>query len=174
MPRFKKEHFPTLVTWTSPDGKTHVPPDPPLIEGCPPWFPRVNEYRRAEPLKKCPEARCRRAGRCVSLLYDKFCQKTHMEHEAFRQALCDKIDRLMKEKLGDDWECGPLDPNEPVPTPPREMKLALQAAAEKNERAALLKWQTEWLDGVKARYGFRPDGTPTSKAARGHRRPRAA
>lgn len=151
-----KLHYPTLVTWTSPDGKVHVPPEPPQVHGYPPWIPRPNEYRRETPLKKCPDKKCRRAGTCVNPHYGEFCQKTHMEREAFRAALVVKIDRLMKKKLGDDWDISPHDPNEPSPTPPPGMKRILETAQARNERAALLAWQTGWIAKVKAEYAAKP------------------
>lgn len=154
--RKSSRQFETLVTWTSPDGKVHVPPDPPLVQGYPPWLPRPNEYRRNPPLAKCPDRKCRRANTCVSPHYGEFCRKTHMEREEFRAALVRKIDRLMKQKLGDAWDDSPPDPDAAIVTPPREIKHALEAAQAANERSALLRWQLNWLDSVKATYAPKP------------------
>lgn len=154
MPTFQnKIVYPTLITWTSPDGKLHVPPDPPLVKGYPPWFPRPNEYRRRPPLKKCPDTKCRRAGKCVSLLYGEFCQKTHMMADDFRAALANKIDRLMREKLGADWDKPDADePYDPCPTPHPDIKRDLEKAQAEKEHQELLNWQTQWIEKVKREY----------------------
>ena len=140
-----KREYPTLVTWTDPTGKTHVPPDPPLVKGYPPWWPRPNEYRRKVPLKACPSLACRRARRCESLLYGEFCRKTHMEREDFRAALLAKITAYLKARNIPE---GPPSDN----PPPREMKEALQARQDEIEREELLKFQTGWIEEQKAKW----------------------
>lgn len=154
--RAPKREFDILITWTAPDGTVHVPPDPPLEKGYPPWMARPNEYRRDTPLKKCPDIKCRRAGKCLSLLYQEFCQKTHMHAEEFRAALVLKIDRLMTEKLGDAWPSGPRPPDQPICTPPRAMKIILEKAMHLKHREALLQWQTVWIERRKAEYAANP------------------
>jgi hypothetical protein len=133
--------YPTLVTWTDPQGKTHIPPDPPLVDGCPPWLPRPNEYKRETPLTRCPSLACRRSHVCASLLYGAYCQKTHMDRETFRGKIIEHIDAITR-------SCG-REPAEytggPVPTPPPEMKRALQQRQDFLFHEALLKWQTDWI-----------------------------
>jgi hypothetical protein len=155
--RQPKREFEVLVTFTDKWGRVHEPPDPPLVKGYPPWFPRPNEYRRNAPLKRCPETKCRRAQTCVSLLYGEFCQKTHMEAEEYRGQLAAKIDRLYKERFGPDYET-PIDPANPCPTPPREMKLALEKAEAQKLHQELLNWQRQWVAGMQAKEAA--DGKP--------------
>lgn len=145
MPNLK---YPTYVTWTDPEGKTHIPPDPPLVEGYPPWFPRPNEYKRNTPLKDCPSLTCRRLHRCTALLYGKYCQKTHMEREAFRQQIIDRIDAATRsfgrepvEYLGG-----------PIATPPPEMKRALEERQAECIREELTRFQTQWLEKRKQKW----------------------
>jgi hypothetical protein len=99
-------------------------------------------------LKKCTALKCRRARRCAAPLYDKFCQKTHMEREEFRGRLADKIEALMK--LHNIPSSTPT-PNE-IPTPPPEMKRALQARQDEIEYEELLKFQTQWIEKQKAKW----------------------
>jgi len=135
-----------LATFTDHRGRIHEPPDPPEIEGYPPWFPRPREYRRTTPLARCPSSKCRRAGKCVSLLYGKYCQKTHMDQEAFRWRLCDRIDDIMRRLIGSEWdEFLAQPPAEQYPVPGPEWKKALNAASERLEKEALLKWQQKWV-----------------------------
>jgi hypothetical protein len=144
MPKSSRE-YPTLVTWTDPQGKVHIPPDPPLVEGYPPWFPRPNEYRRTTPLKRCPSLTCRRTHSCASLLYGKFCQKTHMDRESFRYQIIARIDAITRSfgREPVEYDGGP------IPTPPPEMKRALQARQDELEHEHLLEWQTGWIERQK-------------------------
>jgi hypothetical protein len=143
-----KREYPTLITWTDPSGTTHIPPDPPLVEGYPPWWPRPNEYRRNEPLKKCPALQCRRARRCAAPHYDKFCQKTHMEREAFRQQIIDKIDAFTRAQGREPVQYT----GGPSPTPPPEMKRALQERQDELIREEILKYQTAWIEKQKQKW----------------------
>jgi hypothetical protein len=140
--------YPTLITWTDPSGKTHIPPDPPLIEGYPPWWPRPNEYRRNEPLKKCPALQCRRARRCAAPHYGKFCQKTHMEREEFRWQLDAKISALMT--LHNIPSSKPSD--DAISAPPPEMKRALQERQDELIHTEILKYQTQWIEKQKQKW----------------------
>ena len=141
--------FPTLVTWTDPNGKTHIPPDPPLVKGYPPWFPRPNEYRREKPLKQCPSLTCRRAKRCTSLLYGEFCQKSHMDRETFRWKIVERIDAFTRAQ---GREPVTYKEGDPVGTPPPEMKRALQARQDELMREHLLEWQTNWISKQKNKF----------------------
>jgi hypothetical protein len=141
-------HYPVLITWTDPNGKTHIPPDPPLIEGYPPWFPRPNEYRRDEALKKCPSMICRRTRRCTSPLYGKYCQKTHMEQEEFRHTIIATIDRFMVENNIPQSTPRPGISRGPGP----DMKRALQERQDECIREALLEYQTGWIEKQKRRF----------------------
>jgi hypothetical protein len=148
MPNRKPERrFDVLVTFTDRHGRIHLPPDPPLVEGYPPWFPRPGEYRREQPLGKCPSGRCRRAKSCVSPINGSFCRKTHMEAEAFRAALVQKIDRLLREYHGDEpAPANDEDDQSSSAPPPPEMKRALAAAMEDHLREELRKWQQNWAN----------------------------
>jgi hypothetical protein len=147
MPTRDLKRFPTLITWTDPNGKTHVPPDPPLREGYPPWMPRPNEYELDEPLAKCPDLNCRRKNKCVSLIVGKYCRKTHMEPAAFRAKLAEKVERIARE-LGVPEE-PPLPPGVIPPPPPPEMKRILQERCDELRREALLEFQTGWIEEQK-------------------------
>jgi hypothetical protein len=140
--------FPTLITWTDPVGKTHIPPDPPLTDGYPPWFPRPNEYRREEVLKKCPSLLCRRIRRCSSPLYGKYCQKSHMEREEFRHTIIDKINRFMAEN-NIPHRTRPADT---YGSPGPAMKRALQERQDECLHEALLAFQTAWMEKQKRRF----------------------
>lgn len=140
--------YPTLITWIDPSGVTHIPPDPPMVDGYPPWWPRPNEYRRNTPLKKCPDLACRRTHHCAALLYGKYCQKTHLEREAFRQQIIDKIDAFTRAQGREPIEYT----GGPVPTPPPEMKRALEERQEELIRAEMLKFQTQWIDRQKQKW----------------------
>ena len=148
MPTRNSARYPILITWTDPNGKTHIPPDPPLVEGYPPWFPRPNEYRRDEALEKCPSLMCRRMRKCTTPLYGKYCQKTHMEAEEFRQRLLAKIDRFMAEN--NIPKLTPLPGTFPGPGP--GMKRALQEREDECMREALLEFQTAWIEKQKRRF----------------------
>jgi hypothetical protein len=143
-----KRQYPTLITWTDPEGITQIPPDPPLIEGYPPWWPRPNEYKRNTALKKCPALQCRRARRCAAPLYGKFCQKTHLEREAFRQQIIEKIDAFTRAQGREAVEYT----GGPIATPPPEMKRALQERQDELIREEILKYQTRWIEKQKQKW----------------------
>ena len=143
-----KLRYPTLITWTDPSGTTHIPPDPPLVEGYPPWWPRPNEYRRNEPLTKCPALQCRRARRCAAPVYGKFCQKTHMEREEFRWQLDAKLEAFMRQNNIPFGKSSSDD----VATPPPAMKRALQERQDELIREELLKFQTSWIEKQKQKW----------------------
>ena len=150
----RNPNFPTLITWTDPTGKLHVPPDPPLREGyCPPWLNLPNEYPRKQHLKKCPSAKCRRARRCVDPHVGGFCQITHMTAGEFRANLADRIDRLLRDQ-GIEPAPPPL-PGEITEPPPASLKRELQAACDAKEREALLKFQTDWINEQKRKFAAR-------------------
>jgi hypothetical protein len=142
--------FPTLAVFIDRHGKTHVPPLPPLVEGCPPWHPRPNEYRREVALKKCPVLACRRAGRCLRPYMKKFCLKTHMSAVDFRGALARKIDRLMKEHavaLG----LGKVPPPVEKDGGMRGLKRAFEQRLMDDEHKFLLEWQENWVKEMQAK-----------------------
>lgn len=147
-----KSTFEVLATFTDHKGRVHLPPDPPLIKGYPPWFPRPHEYRRKPPLAHCPDGKCRRAQKCLNPLHGEFCQKTHMDAEAFREQLIRTIDDLMYERFGTEWDemqregeaerartgddCPPLGPEWKAWLTERETELL---------RQELLAFQQNWV-----------------------------
>jgi hypothetical protein len=142
--------FPALITWVDPTGKLHIPPDPPLVEGYPSWSWRPNEYKRNQELKRCPAKACRRARSCVAPHYGKFCQKTHTDAETYRKGLLNRVLKIMR-SLGHKPP-PPLPTGEIGPPPPKSMKRALEKAWVRNWNAALLEFQTNWINEQKRKF----------------------
>ncbi len=92
----RKSSYAVHVTFIDHKGKEHFAPDPPEVNGLPPWIWQPNEYRRTEHLKKCPSLTCRKAQACRSPHYDGFCQKTHYSADQWRLRLCKRIDEVTK------------------------------------------------------------------------------
>lgn len=159
----RDKNYPTLVTWTDPSGKCHVPPLPPLVEGAPPWVQRPHEYRREQPLPKCPSLACRRAAACNDPHHGKFCRKTHMDVETYRIGLIKRITALNKRFFAEGMHL--------LPRSNMTLRQAFLLRSEEGHREELLKWQSRWIEQKKAEYETRQVKNRKGKVAVASARP---
>jgi hypothetical protein len=161
--------YPTLITWTDPTGHVHIPPDPPLREGYPPWSNRPHEYPRPVPLKKCPSTLCRRSQRCADLMHNKYCRKTNMDADEFRRGLLQRIKAILRAH----GRVLPTRIDHNAPVNMRPLKQALQRRCDESWQEEVLKFQTDWIEAQKRSFAARATAPAvrTRSAGSSRRRP---